>query len=243
MVDPTPTAREVGLESVVRALGESTLVQMVLGTVPYTGGVGAVLAKEAQRLREERVARFLAELAAEVERDRQVLEGLDVEFVRSESFVDLVLDVLDEVGRGADDAKLGFLRLFLRNGCLKERPDTSWQAVLRAHVRRLSGSHLVLLSGYYSRQGLRSSSERYGRVRSDALPLSPDKAAPRTTFSADLLPMLAWDLVSAGLLVDWRDHGNDVPPGREYCITESGIRLMSYLLGDWGHRERSSRHL
>jgi hypothetical protein len=211
------------------------IIQFVLGTAPYTGGVGSLLSASAQKRQERRLRSFLLDFAHYVETHWSELESeLDKRFVSSDEFAVVLEDSLTEAGRSADERKLHFLRSYIVNAARKVRPDTNWRDLFRTYLAQLSGTHLLCLQYAYSVQKHVDESDRFGSVRTDRVPISVEAFTKASTSIESSLARLCFaDLSNAGLLVDWRALGNPGPFQKEYCITRNGFEFMRFIEGEW----------
>lgn len=216
-------------------LSSNPIVQFLLGTAPWTGGLASVLSENAQQRQEARLREFLVSLAQEFEERWQDLEErLDIHLIYEDHYVARVVRVLDIVAMSDDEPKLRYLREYLISGVLRGQPDSTWQSVLEKYVSSLTGTHLVVLSVFYRVQGKFSDTQRLGRVSvGGELPLLGTAVSVELGLDMVLTRLVLADLESAGLLVDWADLGNDERARSAYSLSPSGRLLMRYLEQDW----------
>lgn len=218
--------------ALVRA-GKSRVVQLLLGTAPYAGGVGSLLSTQAQKRQEARLRRLLLELVKVVDdRAHSSPSDVDIDHLRSEPFVALVTDILEEVTRSGDETRLHYLRSFLVSASLKQRPDESWIDLFQRYLGRLSGTHMAVLHEIYDRQRGISASDRLGSVKLTHVPICIDDI--RTpTYKMQLLRVTLADLANLGLLADWRILSGDSSFQECYSLTRNGMFFTRFLLQDW----------
>jgi hypothetical protein len=232
--DPEKRVNAVFQEAntLVRA-GESKTAQFLLGTAPWTGGVAALLSAEAQKRQEARLRTFLLELVRELDvRVESSPSDVDIERLRSESFVALLTEVLEQAARSGDQARLRYLRSFLVSASLKRRPDENWMDLFQRYLGRLSGTHMSVMHGIYDRQRGISASDRLGRVRMKNVPICiRDLAGPM--YGLQLLRVTLADLANLGLLADWYILSGDSSFQECYSLTRNGMLFTRFLLQEW----------
>ncbi|MFI5834620.1 hypothetical protein ACIA5A_13180 [Micromonospora sp. NPDC051300] len=212
-------------------LSASPIAQLILGTLPYAGGIGSTLAGRMQQRREERLRRFLLDLVADLEGLRTRQESV-VERVDSEEYAELLHDTLEQVIASRDQERLAFLRRFLVAGSLDSRPDEGWIDIFFRYITRLSGAHLVVLRSIFDRQRNVAPSDRLGRRRLKNVPVGLTDLRTQT-YQDGLLRVCLADLANNGLLVDWRTLSGESGFQEEYCLTRNGFLFMRFLEPEW----------
>ena len=223
----SPDIDEVFTErsSIVRA-GGSKFAQLLLGSTPWAGGVGAAFAHEIQRRQNQRLASFLREVVEYVEDRVDEQRELNDGFVSSDQFTTHVETVLSEVARTADEAKLRFLRNFLVSGIL-DPLDFSVREFHANILARLAGVHLVAISLVADAQGRHSLADLEGSVRVEPdLPLPTARLSELGGFADEALcNAVCSDLAANGLLRRWAGSVS----GTEFVITRTGLAFAAAI--------------
>src|SRR5690242_4865433 len=95
--------------ALIRA-GVNPLSQLLLGSAPWAGGVGALLSLKAQQRQEARLRSFLLDLARDVERQAAVnADKIDSDHIHTDEFTGTLFTVLEEASRTADQSRLEYL--------------------------------------------------------------------------------------------------------------------------------------
>lgn len=219
---------------IVRA-SRNPLVGFILGTAPWTGGLGSLLAHNAAVRQEIRLKEFLVAFAKEFDkRWVDLSERLDPDVAESDRFSADLAFALAQVAETDDEDRVRFLRDYLISAALKEQPDKVRIAMFRSYLAILSGAHLAVLSSFYSAQRRLARVDRLGRVpRIGIVPLDEGDISHRTGLNSGTCRIVLPSLESHGLLVDWHDLGNDIGIRVAYALSDMGCDLMRYLTQEW----------
>ncbi|BDM67308.1 hypothetical protein HEK616_07950 [Streptomyces nigrescens] len=223
-------------QSAIVRFTSNPVILASLGSAPFAGGIASLLSDNARKRQEIRYRNFLIDFAKYVDaRWDDLQRHIDEDFVSSEEFVTVMAEGLEEAGRTADETKLRYLRDYIINSAMLDRPDIKWRDVFKSYLGQLSGTHLVCLQHVFDRQQQVSETDRMGQVRSDDVPISINQFSSRNPGVDETLARLCFgDLANTGLLVDWRSLGNrDGVFQEEYCITGSGLHFMWFMEGKW----------
>lgn len=216
--------------------GNSLVVQAFLGTVPWTGGIGAALSKIATQRQEVRLREFLLDVAkSNADLARQQENAIDYKFLESDEFVGILVTTLEEAGKTADAERMRYLRLFLGAAALSRRPDVGWLDLFQRYLGRLSGVHIALLDRIYDLQRGYSARDRLGGRRLRNVPVCVDEFR-RSTYSYQLVRVSLADLANLGLLADWRLLSLESEVQECYTMTRNGYYFARYVLGEWGNQ-------
>jgi hypothetical protein len=217
----------------VLRIGASPLAQLILGTIPYAGGVGAVLAQRMQMRQEVRLRTFLLEVVTELSSVQIQGRGAEPDRIDSDEYVALVHDVLEQVASSRDADRLTYLRQFLVSASLNDRPDETWLELFLRYLGSLAGAHLVALGAIYKRQRGIPATDRLGRRRIKNVPISVGDLATGQ-YTRNLLRICMADLSNHGLVADWQALAGDTEYQESYSLTRNGMLFMRFVEGEWG---------
>jgi hypothetical protein len=227
-------ANAISESSSLIRLGNSSVAQFILGTAPWAGGVGAVLAREAQARQEARVREFLIQVVNQLDKlDRENNDHVDREFLQTDEFAAVMVGIVEETLRTANEERELYLRNFMIASALRRRPDATWVELFQRYLPRLSGAHLAALSLFYDRQRGISATDRLGNKRLKSVPLCLNDFRD-SSYGPPLLRVALADLANLGLLVDWRTLSGEKGFQDCYSLTRNGMSFSKFILGEWG---------
>ncbi len=226
---------DVGREhnGVIRA-GASVPVQALLGTLPWTGGIGAAVATYAQDRRSARLEAFLAQVSEQLTLLAQSHDDdLQEAWLSSDSYADRLIEVAVEACVTRDDKRRAYLADYLVACSRARRPDETWLDLFWRYLNRLSGSHILALHAIFAKQRGIPASDRLGARNRVDVPLALSTLV-EPDLPQELLRVALADLSNLGLLVDWRVlNGGTSPFGHEYTLTRNGMYFIRFLDRDW----------
>jgi hypothetical protein len=216
-------------ESAIERLDENTWFQLVGGTLPYSGGVMGVIAKKAQRIKEERLRTFLASVT-----ERVAILGddkIDRSFLDSPEFYGHLEFVWGQVAGTNEKQKIEYLRRFFVRGIQSDRPDTTIMEILRKYLMNLYGAHLAVLALVFEKKRNVSLTDRSQATRAPGpqAPVDLDELSGHLpSYEKNLLRALAVDLFALGLLGDWGLSNRGGIQNR-FFLTENGRAFMAEM--------------
>lgn len=212
-------------------IGSGRVAQFILGTIPNAGGVGALLAAEANARRDARLSRLLDEITGDLS-DLNNRGLLDEQFLDSDTFLTLLVGMMQQAAKSVDPDRITHLRKFIAAVSMTSRPDVGWLELFQRYVGDLSGAHGVCLQSIYQVQRDIAASDRLGHVRVRGVPV-PIKEIGTDKYPLELRRICAADLNNLGLLVDWRMLSGEGDSHEAYCLSRNGLLFMRFLLGEW----------
>ncbi|MEW6249173.1 MAG: hypothetical protein AB1716_00875 [Planctomycetota bacterium] len=205
----------------------NTWLQLLLGTIPYTGGVHKAIAIRVQRIRDERLQRFLQGLQEDVRKLGE--QKLNKDFLDSEAFYSVLEFVWTQVAQTRDQEKLRYLRAFFTSTLTNEAPDVTLEELFKKYLISMTGAHLRLLEVIYGKQSRYSRADRahFPSPLEGEIPLSVvDLYNILPNYPTELIRTLCVDLTSNGLIGDWgATHPGERVQERFY-LADNGLAFM-----------------
>lgn len=157
---------------------------------------------------------------------------INIDYFSSDDFVRRLRILHAEVVAGADSTKLQYLREYLV-GCVSNLDiDTSWKDIVLEYLKKMTGTHLLILRIFYEKQNNLSLNDRFAlpqRVSNSPI-VAKDIAKELKEIDRILVEMVIADLCSHGVLDVWLGSPQE-PKG--WSITDSGLRMMKFLVEPW----------
>ncbi|SDH27372.1 hypothetical protein [Roseospirillum parvum] len=220
--------RNIGEGSTLVSIIRNKWLQSGIAGIPFAGGPAQAFLSNVVHEIDQKNWNIYWESVESCIEDLQK-EKIDIEYFSSEDFLKRIRQIYREVVTGTDKTKLVYLRNYLLASASTQELDATWKDIFFDHLKSMTGSHLIILRFFYNTQNSLSLRDRFQlkqRIANSPIIL---ESVCKEIESADkiLVEMLVADLCARGLLALWL--GDELMP-RGWSITDSGLRLMRFLL-------------
>jgi hypothetical protein len=198
-----------------------SVLKGAIGAIPFAGtAINEVLFEARGRLKQERVNRFVAQVAADVA--QLAAASIDHQYLQTEEFSDLVEDILLRVARTRSDVKKRHLRMVFV-GALQGRLDVDFTDLFLVLLDQVTEHELHVLRGlsrYPLNQAADSEPVEMGVISyEDGL----------WGLSGEQAKQVVQALLSKGLLADTSHGYFGGKPFDRAVPTELGLRFLNWL--------------
>ncbi len=218
------------IENIEEKLNDSLLINLLLGSAPFTGGLINALNLRVNQRKDKRLKKFLLSLSSKMENLDKT--KLPKEYIQSEEFWNQIEFVCNEVRKTEDQKKIRYLEKYIINSIRELKPDISIELLFQRYLSQLSGSHLVILEYYHKKQSTYSLNDRTKMPSSidGVLPLNVNDISKKFEhFSWHLIQLICVDLENHGLLFDWSNTHPEISSSESFSLTENALHFMRFL--------------
>ncbi|OHB67574.1 MAG: hypothetical protein A2Y77_09965 [Planctomycetes bacterium RBG_13_62_9] len=215
---------------------DNSLVQAVAGEFPVLGGLASFWRDKIAERRAREVDQSLAEIEDDIQHIYAAMQNkVDVGHLKSTDFQETLASLVEQCVRDADERKREYLKKFVVNYALSQRPDKVYKDMFLQTIREVGSLHITVLTQLYAEQ--KTLSEQDLEVvltqpnRSAAITIG--MLSQRMHTDKALLRAVVLQAVSRSLIQTSEPTWAAVTDKSVIVLTSIGKAFVSFLAGEW----------